>query len=647
MKIKYKKIGTMIVSLILITAMFSSCSLLNNKEDSNDTSTVENSADTAAIDTSLQIPQPDGDDLQGEIDISSAVQVTFKGTEIQGGTGVSVSGKTVTISKAGIYVLSGTGTDNQVIVDAGDNDIIKLVLNNADITSKQSSAIYVKNAGKVIVNSPVGTVNSLSDASAYSGQSSDGEPDSAIFSKDNLTFNGSGTLNITANCNDAVKSKDTLIITGSTLNITSTDDGIIGKDYVVITDGTFNIDAKGDGIKSTYDTDTIKGAVAISGGTFNITAGADGVQAQTKISVSGGTFNLKTGGGNTNAAVHANDNSGGFGGKSAAVTTTDTDSNSYKGIKCSYIIEIGGGEFTIDSADDAIHSNNTVTISGGKFNISTGDDGVHADTVLNYNNADMNILTCYEGLESSTMNFSGGSIHLKADDDGLNAAGGNDSSNQNGPMGGDPFGQSSNAIINISGGYLYIDADGDGVDSNGSVQMSGGTVIVNGPTNSGNGALDYNSEFKMTGGTLIAAGASGMAQTISSSSTVYAVSIGFSQSISETAVRLLDSSGNDIVSFIPSKTISNIVIASPVIKQNGSYTVKTSALVSGSNNDGLITDGKFNNETQVGTFTASSILSSVGSSSGSMGGMGGGNPQGGGKGGGNMPQGGFSGNQPQ
>lgn len=628
MKLSFKKSAAVIISLVLAAAMLSSCSLPFSKDDTGDTSTAENSADAETINTSLTIPTPDNDDLQSDIDISGASTVSFSDSEIScQGTGAAVSGKTVNITKAGTYVLSGTATDATVVVDAGDNDLVKLVLNNVQISCSSSSAIFVKNAKKVIVNSASGTANMLSDGSTYSGQSSDNEPDSTIFSKDDLTINGTGTLNITANFNDAVKSNDTLIITGSIVNITSADDGIIGKDYIVITNGTFNLDTKGDGIKSTYDTDTAKGAISISGGTFNITAGADGIQANTKIAISDGTFNIETGGGYGNAAAHTESMPGGFNNSSSTASTDDE--GSYKGVKCGYIIEISGGEFTIDSADDAIHSNNTINISDGKYTIATGDDAVHADTVLNYSNGEMTITSCYEGLEALAINFSGGTVHIKASDDGVNAAGGNDSSNDNGPMGGDQFGNSSNAVINISGGYLYIDADGDGIDSNGSVKMSGGTVLVNGPTNSGNGALDYSSTFDMTGGTLIAAGAAGMAQTISSSSSIYSVSVGFSQSISNIAVRVLDSSGNDIISFIPSKSISNIVIATPNIKQNSTYTVKTSVYRSGSNTDGLVTDGIFNSETTVGTFTASSILSNIGTQSNTMGG--GGNMQGSGQ----------------
>lgn len=632
MKMKFKKTVSIIISLTLITFLLTSCSLLKSKDNGGDTSNAKNSADASAIDTSLTIPEPSEDDLQNDFDISKAATITFNKSEISViGSGAAIIGKTVNITKAGTYVLSGTGNDSQVIIDAGDDDIIKLVLNSADITCQTSSAIFVKNAGKVILNSAADTTNSLADGSSYSGQSADDEPDSTVFSKDDLTINGRGILNITANFNDAVKSEDTLIITGSTINITSTDDGIIGKDYVVITDGTFNIDAKGDGIKSTYDADTNKGAIAVYGGAFNITSGADGIQAQTKVAINDGAFSIKTGGGYTNAAAHTGSSPGGFNDRFSSSGNSE-DSGSYKGIKCGYIVEITGGNFAIDCADDAIHSNNTVMISGGVFNIATGDDGVHADTTLNYSDGEMTISSCYEGLEAATINFSGGNVRLTASDDGINAAGGNDSSNESGPMGGDKFSSSSNYAINITGGYLYIDASGDGIDSNGSVYMSEGTVIINGPTNNSNGAFDYDNEFVMTGGTLIAAGSSGMAQTISSSSSVYSVSVGFSQSISNMAVRVIDSSGNDIISFLPSKAISNIVIASPLIKQNGSYTVKTSSYISGNNSDGLITNGKFNSETEIGTFTASSVLSSIGASSGAMGGMGG-------RGGGNSPQG--------
>lgn len=631
MKNKIPRIITVSILTIALIFTLCSCSLKKNSTDS---------VDTEALSLSIKTPEFDSDDNENNIDISNAAVITFSGNAATvTGSGASVSGGTVTIKSGGVYAVTGTASDGMLIIDASDTATVKIVLNNADILSKSSSAIYVKNAKKVILNAATGTVNTLTDGSTYSGQNEDGEPDSTVYSKSDLTINGNGTLNVNGNLNDAVKCKDTLKITSLTLNIKSVDDGIIGKDFAVIKDGNINITADGDGIKSTYDTDTTKGEICISGGTFNITAGADGLQATTEILISGGDLSITTGGGPANAKAHTSSDQmgGGFGkgmNTTAETTTQSTateDSGSFKGIKSAYLIEISGGTFNVSSADDTIHSNNTITVSGGTFSLASGDDAMHADTTLNINGGDINITQCYEGIEAATINYNGGSTSLKASDDGFNASGGTDNSQSSGPMGGDRFNSSSTALLNITGGYILVDAGGDGLDSNGSITMSGGTVIINGPTNDGDGALDYDSTFVMTGGTLIAAGFSGMAQSISDSSSVYAVSIGVS-SLNNKVVKITDSDGKEIVSFMPAKTFSNVVYVSPLLESGKTYTVSTADYVSGDNTNGVITGGSFSYQTEIGTFTASAICSTVGTSSGTMG-------AGGGKFGGNRQNG--------
>ena len=148
--------------------------------------------------------------------------------------------------------------------------------------------------------------------------------------------------------------------------------------------------------------------------------------------------------------------------------------------------------FRSDCADDALHSNGNITIGGGTFNISSGDDGIHADTILTINNGEINITTSAEGLEANGVEINGGVISLRAYNDGINAC-------DNSATGTTPY-------ISISDGSITSNADGDGIDSNGTVSMSGGTLVVFGPTSNRDGALDYDISFAMCGGTLIALG---------------------------------------------------------------------------------------------------------------------------------------------
>jgi len=210
-------------------------------------------------------------------------------------------------------------------------------------------------------------------------------------------------------------------------------------------------------------------------------------------------------------------------------------------LKCKEELYLLSGTYRITSGEDALHSDHTMVIAGGTYEISAGDDGVHADDELTITGDPViNINKCYEGLESAKITISGGTIYIEASDDGINAAKKSESTEGNGGFGnfggknmgqkggfggfGGGFGQAdSSVLLNITGGMITVNAIGDGLDSNGNITMSGGTVLVYGPVADMNGALDYDGTFVITGGSLLAIGSSGMAQTVSETSTQYAV----------------------------------------------------------------------------------------------------------------------------
>jgi len=255
-------------------------------------------------------------------------------------------------------------------------------------------------------------------------------------------------------------------------------------------------------------------------------------------------------------------------------TSSSTDTESSKGIKAGTEITIKSGDITIDSTDDSIHSNGSIIINGGNMNLSSGDDGIHADTNISITGGTINITKSYEGIESAYIEISGGKISVVASDDGINVAGGNDSSSTDGRTGQNNFSDvgSSNRKLVISGGEINVSANGDGLDSNGSIYMSGGTVIVAGPTSGGNGILDFDNTFEITGGTLIAYGGSGMLQTPSTSSTQYTI-VASETGSSGDRISLKDSSGNEIVNTETVKSYSVVMISSPNLKQGSSYTI--------------------------------------------------------------------------
>lgn len=528
-------------------------------------------------------------------DNETACAITLNGTDVTiGGNGASGKGSDVTISQPGTYVVSGTASDLRLVVDCAASGTVRIVLNNASVTSGTSCPLYIKNCEKTIVTLADGSSNTLTDAASYTYDDTEKEePSACVFSKDDLYFNGTGTLTVNANFNDGIQSKDDLVILGGNINVTSADDGLIGKDLVLIGGGTVTLVTEGDGIKSTNDESDEVGIVAVEDGTLNITAG-------------GGSKNSSAG----------SDGWGKWGSASA------DDTGSAKGIKAASALVFTGGTVTVDSSDDALHSNGSVEISGGTFTLASGDDGVHADEALLISDCKMEITKSYEGLEGANITVTGGSISVTASDDGLNAAGGADASSLGGRPGQNSFGASSAYYIKIEGGEITVNAGGDGIDSNGSISMTGGALYISGPTDNGNGAIDYESSFEISGGILVAAGSSGMAQA-PSAGTQYSVSATFSQAqAGNTEVTLTDSDGNILVSFTPAKQFQNVVISCPALEKGKTYSVSAG-------------------ENSAGSCTVTDTVSYIGSSGNAFGGGPQGQGPGGGPGGGPQGQGGF------
>ncbi|MEC2076321.1 carbohydrate-binding domain-containing protein [Metabacillus fastidiosus] len=555
----------------------------------------------------------------------TSIQLNGTAAKAEGDGEVLIDGSTMTIKTAGTYVISGKLDDGQINIDTEDKDTVRLVLNGANITSSNNAPIYVKNADKTVISLQEGTENHLSDGTKYVYEdSSEDEPDAAIFSKSDLTINGSGKLIVNGNYNNGIATKDELRITGGNIQIDAADDGLIGKDLVAVKDGSITINAGGDGIKSTNDKDSSKGIIAAEGGTFNIKSGNDGIQAETSLLIADGDFTISSGGGSPETIANREGAMPRPGQEqdNTAAESTDTEAESAKGLKAGVEIAIGGGTLEIDSSDDAVHSNNSITITDGDLNIASGDDGIHADSSILTKGGNINITKSYEGIESKAITIAEGDIHVKASDDGINIGGGNDGSGM------DMQADAEDSMLTISGGYVYVDSQGDGLDSNGSISMTDGTVIVNGPAMNGNGSLDYDKSFKMSGGFLIAAGSSGMAQAASEESTQNSVLMTFSNTKSAgTAVHLEDSKGNEIATFTPEKDYQSVFISSPKLKKDTSYTMYSGGSSTGNEKDGLYTGGEYKDGTKVVEFKISDSVtwldeSGVTTAKSSPGGMG-------------------------
>lgn len=576
-----KKTLTALTAAAVILGCFTSCSdtsgsSVQESASSETSGTDTNSADSSSSDSTEQSKQDDGSsdsssdgsyensallendmfterDLSGEY--SDCIDITLSGTTAScADSSVSISGSTVTITAKGTYRLSGTLSDGQIVVNAPDTDKVQLVLDNAEITKNTGAALYVIQADKVFVTTVNGSTNTLASTGEFVA-TDDNNVDGAVFAKSDIAFNGAGTLNISCETKHGVVTKDDLKIGGGTYNITSASQGLSGKDSVRIAAGTVNINSGTDAIHSENADDAEKGFIYIAGGTLNLTSGRDCIDASSTLTVDGGTLNLVSGGGSSSAQTHGG-----------------ADSESYKGMKSAGVLTITGGTFMIDALDDAVHSNTDVKIEGGKFEISTGDDAVHAYSETAISGGEINISKCYEGIEGLTVNISGGKITLTSSDDGINAAGGNDGG-MGGGFGHDKFSSGGDAKVTISGGEITMTVNGDGLDANGSVEVSGGTVYIYGPTGNGNGSLDYDQSGLITGGTVIAAGSSGMAMNFGQDSTQGSMLVSAGNASAGTEVKLTDSSGNVIAQFTPAVSFQSVLISTPDITSDGTYTL--------------------------------------------------------------------------
>jgi hypothetical protein len=601
-----KKIRLRLMAVLLSAAVLSACSsnaLPQTNTASQNATTTEASASKPSFLVTSDLITYEKDDYYTDWKSENPNYIELSGTTATlKGSGATVKGSKITITAAGVYVLSGKLDNGQIIVDVQDKGTVKLVLNGAEINSSDNAPIYVMKAGKTIISLQEGTQSTVTDGEKYVlADASTDEPNAAIFSKANLTINGTGTLTVRGKYNNGITSKDDLKVTGGNINIYSKDDGLMGRDMLLVKEGNIKVEAGGDAVKATNDADASKGFVALGGGTFDLIAGADGIQAETSILIEGGKFNISSGGGSAKAPVKQNDDRQmGKPGAPAANTTSAAEEQSYKAIKAKSDITISGGTFSIDSADDSVHSNNSVNIAGGDLTITSGDDGMHADSSLTIKGGKINITKSYEGVESSKITFTGGETYITASDDGINAGGGADGSSVNGRPGQNNFSSSGNNMLIINGGYVSVDSTGDGLDSNGSIVMTGGTAVVSGPTGDNNGSLDYDGTFDMSGGFLIAAGSSGMAQAPSDTSKQYSIGMYYSSTQKAgTLIGLQDSKGNTIASFAPKKDYTSVVISSPELKSDTEYT-----LYSGGNSTGTQYEGG----TKVVSFTPSSSV---------------------------------------
>ena len=529
--------------------------------------------------------------------------IFLKGTNAEISGGAALADSVITINRAGIWRLSGDYS-GQIVVDTAESGAVVLILDGVSINSTTGPALYVRQADKTILTLIEGTENSFTDPASYTSlEAGSDEPNACIFSKDDLTINGDGKLVVNANYNNGITSKDTLKLVGGTISVAAVDDGIMGRDAILVSGGTITVDAQDDAMKTTH-TDADKGILFVQGGILDLTAMGKGLHA-------------------TNALL------------------------------------VSGGEITIQSEDDALHSNGAAEIRGGVLTLSTAQKAIHADLTLSVSGGEIECASCTEGLESEKIEISGGQLTIYATDDGLNAAKTSSQSDssvasstfdapENEGLGGVPMADSTavpmerggmggdmqndpDCQIVISGGTIYIDAGGDGIDSNGSVEMTGGTMLIAGPSSGGDGALDYNGSFAISGGVLLASGSAEMALNVSVANGQCAALIYLNSTLQAgEAVGIATDNGEVLFAFAPEKQYQSLVVSSPALQTGETYHILTGGTLSGESWNGYYSDVSMDGAQTAQTVTFSETLATVGQAGGAMGGGFGGRGPGGG-----------------
>ena len=439
------------------------------------------------------------------------------------GQGAEVSNNKVTITKAGTYSVSGKVEDGQIIVDAGKEDKVYLILNGADINCSNSAPIYVKNAKKAIISLAEGTENNITDGETYVFEDeSSNDPNAAIFSKDDMTIIGSGKLTVNANYNNGIASNDDLKIQSGNIIVNAKNNGIKGKDCINVTDGNITINSKGDGMKADNTTDDSKGYIYIEGGKININSEQDGIQAETELLVADGYITIKTGGGSENS-TKANQSldqrpdgmtkgekptmldgmnkgerptmpEGQTQGEAPALPDGQTQGGQppqlpdgqtqgerpempqdMKQPSNNQDTNSNTNTSTNTSTDEstsmkALKATTNIIIDGGTFNIDSEDDSIHSNANAIINGGTFEIASGDDGIHSDTqLDINGGTINISKSYEGIEST-----------------------TININDGSIHLVASDDGINAAGGNDISTETGMAGNDkfSSSGNGLIN-------------------------------------------------------------------------------------------------------------------------------------------------------------
>ena len=473
-------------------------------------------------------------DISGSYDESSAVKIGLDGSSAtaSAGSGISIEDGKITISDEGVYILSGS-YEGMIVVDAEDTDKVQLVLDGASITSGSSAAIYVLSADKTFITLAEGSENYLENGGSFV-QIDDNDIDAVVFSKDDLTLNGSGALTVVSPAGHGIVGKDEVTITGGSYIINAADKGITGNDVIAVAAAEIDITSGDDGLHAEHD-EADKGNIYIESGKITIASGDDAVHASGTLTVCGGTIDI---------------------------------TESHEGLEAHNIL-IENGKVDIIADDDGINatgdkstSSSETEITGGFAGRENGGRGPMAGGGSGR--------PAMNGGRGLMMNGSGSAPEMNGGGSAPAMDGGGEPPAMGG-FGGAASGASTGSLV-ISGGTVHVNAGGDGLDSNGTLEISGGTVTVCTPVQGDTATLDYDVSGIVSGGTFFGSGAYGMAQSISGDGQgVISVYVG--KNAAGTDVTIAGSNGETVFEYSPEEPFEVVIFSSEDIVAGQSYTL--------------------------------------------------------------------------
>lgn len=328
------------------------------------------------------------EDLETGWGETDAARIVFENSNVAvEGAGAHTEENSVVIEKAGTYVVSGALANGQIRIEAGEGELVHLVLQGVTLSNETTSPIYAPEKCKLVLTLAEGTTNVISDGSQYVYETEgEDEPDASIFTKGDLTINGNGRLEVTGNYQNGIRSKGSLKIVSGDILVDAREDGVKGRDAVIIRDGNLDIRSGKDGIKSNNDEDEEKGYIWIDGGEILIAAEDDGIQAETALIVREGRITITESqealAGKTvdilGGQIRVNALDDGIN-AAASVATEQEKMQDQDGVYA----RIAGGELWINAWADGIDSNGDLYMEGGTLYLSGPES--NGDGILDYN----------------------------------------------------------------------------------------------------------------------------------------------------------------------------------------------------------------------------------------------------------------------